>query len=228
MTTLAYPVSLGSSDFRVMGTPPVTGGNIFSPGGTVPKFQNFPDLMAGTGGFVTDALLALIRPSISGTNVTIATWDEVSYVEPGQTPSKLVGAIRSAFGLSVTDLASVLGVERPTIYSWLRDQSRPNPARLERIGRVLHLADIWTTSRKDGATPLLDAKIRADLTLLDALRDPLVWEAEIESNLKAQSLITQPRSSRRRLVSMARQYGISERPPGDFDIATGRPLGPQE
>src|SRR5665213_2596902 len=35
--------------------------------------------------------------------------------------SDLVDTIRSAFRLSITELASVLRVKRPTIYSWLKD-----------------------------------------------------------------------------------------------------------
>ena len=48
--------------------------------------------------------------------------------------------IRKAFGLNTSDLASLLGVSRPTLYTWL-DGQEPRPDATIRIIRLIKVAD---------------------------------------------------------------------------------------
>lgn len=186
-----------------------------------------PELVVGTGSVVTEALLHLAARRATGASARILVIERMpTYIDATQATSEVVNTIRSSFGLSVTDLASVLGVERPTIYSWLKDQSTPAAARLERMDLVLRLADTWTASAGGGYVPNMDATVSEGISLLAALRAPMHWESEIIANLKAQAVAV-PKRSRGMLVSIASGQGADLRPSSDFDIATGRPLAPE-
>jgi transcriptional regulator with XRE-family HTH domain len=186
-----------------------------------------PELVVGTGSVVTEALLHLAARRATGASARILLLERTpKYIDATQATSEVVNTIRSSFGLSVTDLASVLGVERPTIYSWLKDQSTPAAARLERMDLVLRLADTWTASAGGDHLPDLTAAVSQGVSLLSALKAPMHWESEILANLTAQAAA----ASKRRpgmLVSVASGQGADVRPSSDFDIATGRPLAPE-
>jgi len=54
-----------------------------------------------------------------------------------------ITAIRHYLSLSITDLGRVLRVERPTVYSWISESSKPHHQNLDRIGRIYDLAKAW-------------------------------------------------------------------------------------
>jgi transcriptional regulator with XRE-family HTH domain len=185
-----------------------------------------PELVVGTGSVVTEALLHLAAKRATGASARFLVLERTpTYIDESQATSEVVNTIRSSFGLSVTDLATVLGVERPTVYSWLKDQSTPAAARLERMDLVLRLADTWTASAGGGYAPDLTAAVSEGVSLLAALRAPTHWESEIIANLTAQAAAVSKR--RGMLVSVTSGQGADARPSSDFDIATGRPLAPE-
>lgn len=187
-----------------------------------------PTSVLGTGSDLVNTLmhLSVLRPT--GSRTSSARAEHREYIEPGKPISEIVNAIRKSFALSVTDLAAVLGVERPTIYSWLKDQSSPSPARLQRMGLVLRLADTWTAATNGAATPVLSARTESGMELLRALKEPKLWETEILDALSSQAAAAASRSRRSRLSTLARERGLEMGGSADFDIATGRPLGPEE
>lgn len=191
--------------------------------------QYYLGCLGGTGGVLTSHLIQLVSASRTGSRVRVFVEDVASTAtEPSEPVSSMVNRIRLAFGLSVTDLASVLGVERPTIYSWLRDGSTPAPARLARVRRVLGLADIWAALRTGRRAPTMKSEVAPGTDLFSALRAPHLWVTEIERNLRDQASAIRTNEARReRLLATAEDLGIPARPASDFDIATGRPLGPE-
>ena len=48
--------------------------------------------------------------------------------------------LRSALGLSVSDLAGVLDVSRPTIYAWMKREQEPRPAAWQRLQELQQVA----------------------------------------------------------------------------------------
>lgn len=187
-----------------------------------------PDLVWGTGSLVTDALLRLAARRSTGTPTRILVIGEApSYLDDVQPTSEVVNTIRVAFGLSVTDMAGVLGVERPTVYSWLNDRSTPSPARLERMALVLRLADTWTSESGGGVSPVLTSAVGAEVDLLTALKNPKLWENEIIQNLRAQAAASKAHGRRNKLVAISRGHRADPRSASDFDIATARPLSPE-
>jgi DNA-binding transcriptional regulator YiaG len=51
--------------------------------------------------------------------------------------------IRHYLSLSVSDLARVVGVQQPTIYSWLQSETAPRGESLERLAMLEHVATHW-------------------------------------------------------------------------------------
>ena len=58
----------------------------------------------------------------------------------GRSPAELVANIRDVLEINMSDLASVLGVTRPTVYAWLEGQE-PKPEAVMHIQRLSRTAD---------------------------------------------------------------------------------------
>jgi len=178
----------------------------------------------GTGGGLEYILSAAGAMRLSGSSASVV----VDYLDDEKPTSEILNVIRSVFALSVTDLAGVLGVERPTIYSWLKDQSTPSKARADRLGQVLRLADVWVSLAGSESKPSLKARGVGETTLLDALKAKELDQANIEFILQAQAQVkSRSTDSMAGISNLVHARGIPERPLSDFDVATGRPLGPQ-
>ena len=105
----------------------------------------FLGLVAGTGStFGPSAVYDIQRTSNVSYHVSLPS--SVRGVFLG-IREKLV-ATRHYFGLSVTDLARVLRVGRPTVYSWIREQSLPS--------RIHHSVKSQLQARVSGRKSLLD------------------------------------------------------------------------
>ncbi|CAN5405688.1 hypothetical protein BH09ACT1_BH09ACT1_21370 [soil metagenome] len=188
-----------------------------------------PEYLIGTGSDLAKALANMSYRRASGASgSSIRVGDRPEYIEPGKLTSEIVNSIRTAFGLSITDLAAVLGVERPTIYSWLRDQSIPSAVRMPRMSLVLRLADTWTAKSGAETAPVLSAHTQSGKTLLEALKEPSLWESEILSALNTQAASSGLRSRPSRLSALARERGLENVASAEFDIATNRPFGPED
>jgi len=85
-------------------------------------------------------------------------------------PSMMLEAVRTAFGLNVKQAARVFNVERPTIYLWAMqgDFSRVRPQNRERMKTLYDLAKLW---RSRGRLPnnALDAVFENFPSLIDML-----------------------------------------------------------
>jgi DNA-binding transcriptional regulator YiaG len=57
-------------------------------------------------------------------------------------PAKL-DLIRLQFGIGTKHLAEALGVERPTVYAWQKEASKPQDKRRDRIEALVELAKYW-------------------------------------------------------------------------------------
>lgn len=140
--------------------------------------------------------------------------------------SDLVDTIRSAFQLSVTELASVLRVKRPTIYSWLKEDPELRPENEKRLRLIASLADEWLKlapgmqgpASLHGATSprAFVALLSSEVLDADGLRKALVHEATAARSITRRSRFREDLKSR-----------TPRRSESNFDVATGRPLGPQ-
>jgi len=188
-----------------------------------------PSAVIGTGSDIANTLAGLATRRSSGSRPSsISELAPDNYTAQGMPASQIVNTIRKSFAFTVTDLASVLGVERPTIYSWLKDQSTPSPKHLRRMGRVFRIAETWISATDGTVKPDLSVRTADGVELFAALKQPKLWELEILRALNAQASSSTRRARRSPLSSIARERRIDARPSSDFDVATGRPLGREE
>lgn len=69
--------------------------------------------------------------------------DTMNQVVPISAASDLLKSVREGFGFNVTELAELFGVTRPTIYSWLKNDSQPKREVLEKMQVLNAAATHW-------------------------------------------------------------------------------------
>jgi len=91
----------------------------------------------GTGGSLTSHTLLHKGAWVYDASLAVSA-SESTALAVAETPSAQLGLVREALGLSITDLAHLLGVTRPTIYAWFQGKQEPKPEMLARI-QELHV-----------------------------------------------------------------------------------------
>jgi hypothetical protein len=174
--------------------------------------QHLASPVVGTGGELNDLLcdVSWIPGMVFGIPVRRAREiREVSLDLPHR-----IGAIKQSLSLNMTQLARVLGVERPTVYSWIGGISLPQANNEERLVKLYSIARDWRRASSapvgeylsrsfDDGRSLLDWLSDADLNLL-AIQNSLT---EIRSQL-VQSAQTSPR--RRSVAEISRSHGFRQ------------------
>jgi len=93
--------------------------------------------------------------------------------------SDIVDSLTVTFGLSTTDIASILCVARQTIYAWSRGGNPPNSANSQRLRQVERLVQHWTTLSEHSAKLALKIEFDGE-SLLSKLQKEVVEETEIQ------------------------------------------------
>jgi AcrR family transcriptional regulator len=172
-------------------------------------------LLVGTGGFA-NAHTVSWAPSgvLPHVRVLCTTDGQIDSDRLLDTQEKLAG-IRRYLSMSVTDLAKVLRVGRPTVYSWLRDDADLRAEHAQRLETIYRFARKWRmmSSRPVGA--LLNQPSTAGETLLSLLSARTVDDLAVQgafSQIRNASSRTTRRPS---VLEVAKQRG--------FKLATTRP-----
>ncbi|WP_199306314.1 hypothetical protein [Coleofasciculus sp. FACHB-T130] len=100
-----------------------------------------------------------------------------------RSPAEHVANIRDVFAISMSDLASVLGVTRPTVYAWLAGQE-PKGEAVIRIQQLSRAADKFHQANIIRLDKLVNRPILNGRSLLDILRtdeDPVEALATIKA-----------------------------------------------
>jgi len=180
----------------------------------------------GTGG---SAVADLLQGSSSGSALLRVVRSPVNEGAQSRTVEELVGSIRAAFGLTVVDTARVLGVERPTVYSWLRGESTPTSSNRKRIERVFEMAEIWLSKDMPGPVPGVKLTVSDGKSILDLLEEPYprAWLIGELIQSAAKQVHAAP-AQRRNFSSRAAELGINvQRGNEQVDFLTGRRLSPE-
>ena len=193
--------------------------------------------------------LHLISPEICqrsgcGFDIRVAK-PEARSLEPAEDPEivfsaigEQIAAIKSSLSLQVKELAEILGVERPTIYSWINRCNTPRPASREKLHVLHRLAQQWN---RLATAPLGSALHEADedgATVFHLLRNPLLPESLLRKRLNAlaqtRKSIEQEASSTRpkaTLRDLAKKHGIDIERVADqqeeLDLETGKRISPE-
>jgi hypothetical protein len=138
-------------------------------------------LTAGTGGIMTVHSTAELSRWV---------YDPRIHVEPSRvkqvdvrSPAEHVANIRDVFAVNMSDLASVLEVTRPTVYSWLAGQE-PKGEAVIRIQQLSHAADKFNQAKIIRLDKLVHRPILNGRSLLDILKtdeDPIAALATLEA-----------------------------------------------
>jgi len=107
-------------------------------------------------------------------------------------PVNMLAEIRANLSLNVTELAEILKVERPTIYSWM-DGKSPRAAKTERLHDIYRIAMEW---RKKSALPIGDRVRRSSPRESSLVK--LLKRAELPHGKISQLLDSLARSAKRK------------------------------
>jgi AcrR family transcriptional regulator len=172
-------------------------------------------LLVGTGGFVSAQTVSYV-PSGALLHVRVlrSTDGNIDSDRLLDTQEKLAG-IRHYLSMTVTDLAKVLRVGRPTVYAWLRDGADLRAEHAQRLESIYRIARKWRmmSSRPVGA--FLNQPLTAGETLRSLLSERALDELAIQSAF-SQIRNASSRTTRRPSVAeVAKQRG--------FKLATTQP-----
>lgn len=138
-------------------------------------------LTAGTGGVMTAHSAAALDRWVYYPRI---------HVEPSsakqvdtRSPADHVANIRDVLGINMSDLASLLGVTRPTAYSWLQGQE-PKPEAVMHIQSLSRMADEIKKANITRLDKLVHRPILEGRSLLDILKtdeDPVAVLATLKT-----------------------------------------------
>ncbi len=138
----------------------------------------------------------------------------------------VIATIRSSLSLQIAEIAEILHVERPTIYTWIGGQSRPTAGNRKRLHWLYRLAQEWDDM---SSTPVGEAVRQIDVsgkTLLDLLKEGK--DSEIRSRFRsiARQFDQQVHERLPTAHEIAAKYGWSTEPKegarNELDILTGK------
>jgi hypothetical protein len=84
-------------------------------------------------------------------------------------PSDLLTRIRAHFSFNTTEIARVLGVERPTIYGWMKATHFPQSEHRARLVNLAKLATFWTEHSSEPLGDLKNTFVQEGSTFLELL-----------------------------------------------------------
>ncbi|MDP2242171.1 MAG: hypothetical protein Q8K18_18695 [Burkholderiales bacterium] len=143
----------------------------------------------GTGGLGALALQDLVRQFHATGSTYNIKYHSPSTVEEIQavSVSDYTATIKAAFGLSISDLAAVLQVKRPTIYAWLDPDTAPETLRavnLNRLTSLFSLATYWNNLNSLPAGEYMKSLVFNGDSLLKLFRQDDLDELRIKQALR--------------------------------------------
>jgi len=175
-------------------------------------------LLVGTGGSVsaasTSAVVERIDSSPTGSTCRIECVSQSSRQnEEDEVAGSTEGlsVLQHYLSLNLSDLAVVLRVSRPTIYSWLRDESAPQTHNLSRIREIFRVTKIWPGISRNPLglrlrTPVVEGESVFDLLSQERIDAGVVRAALISCALLLEQDMVRPRP--RSAAEVAKQYGL--------------------
>jgi len=185
----------------------------------------------------TDAMMQLMpHHGTGGTGSQTRVWYEVASADISKTPqapvsfsaASVVASIRSSLSLQMKELAQVLGVERPTVYAWMRDEAQPQPQNRARLVELLKFASIWNHFSKQPIGPHVRRELGPDgKSLVDLLAEIDIDFRLVQSRMKQLSKLgvtNGPKKPGIRAVAALHGMDLSgvRKSEAEFDVLTGK------
>ena len=145
-----------------------------------------PRMMCGSGG---DSTLTTL--------IDVEEDDSASGSDSSTLPShtEIIAAIRSSLSLQIKELAEILRVQRPTVYSWIKNEVEPSATNRERLKHLYRIALKWKQLCNLPADSLIRSSGADGHSVLELLKTDEVDHAGIMKRL--QRLATQRRKMKR-------------------------------
>ncbi len=112
-------------------------------------------------------------------------------------PDKL-DRIKSRLGIGMKHLAAALGVERPTVYAWVKGTRAPQPKRWERTQSLLELSDHWQELSRHPLSRRIFVPAESGQSVMDLLSAETLDRPKIKEVLKSLATDENDRSARLR------------------------------
>jgi transposase-like protein len=142
--------------------------------------------------------------------------------------SEMLSLIRSETGLTVSALARLFSVERPTIYAWISESSSPHPSNRTRLERVYRLLRHWQVASRFQICQVTDWDTRQGQSLLELLITNETQEPEVRrtlsglaSSISAESHSRSPQDVRT-ILRRDGESSASDQGEAEIDFITGR------
>lgn len=191
-------------------------------------------LIVGTGGtsnlYATAAYVDLRLTSAGG-----ADRIECAYKSRGDNEEeRLAGSpeglsiIQHYLSLNLSDVAIILHVTRPTIYSWLRDESTPHEHNIARIRQILKLAKIWSDMSTKRLGKYLKIPSSDGYSVFNLLSEENIDQSMIRRAFAICSHAVEHDASRpraRSAVEIANQFGFRPVSPESIEDAMAQETG---
>jgi hypothetical protein len=168
----------------------------------------------------------------SATTSPYATWVRLSIPtttpDTGASTAQMLNAIKSDLSFNITELAELLDVERPTLYSWLAEKSLPHPINRDRLGTLFMVALAWRKLSKQPLGILRRHFFESGKSLLDLMKLNPLPLSEVKARLMILNEMALERTIKRRPTGqeLAKKYGIKTKSdPKEWDLISGKRIG---
>lgn len=125
--------------------------------------------------------------------------------------SELVAEIRSSLALQIKEFAEVVGVERPTVYAWIKGVSAPQKHNQSRLRQLYRISQAWNRLSTQPVGGMLREVDESGASVLDHLRKSPIPEETILERFRSIASRSSAISPKRRssLREFARERGIN-------------------
>lgn len=145
-----------------------------------------------------------------------------------KSPSEWIAEIRSRLTLQIKEFAEIVGVERPTIYAWIKGNAAPQKHNQIRLRQLHRIAMAWSRLSKSPTGTALREVDDSGLSVIDYLMKDPIPEETILGKFRAIALtsVTAKAKQRQGLREFARERGMDLSNVADqsgiVDVTTGK------
>jgi hypothetical protein len=157
---------------------------------------------------------------ISENGAVIEISQHVADVADGGSLPENLDRIKSNLGIGMKHLAAALGVERPTVYAWVKGTRSPQPKRWERIQSLLELADHWQALSRHPLSRRIFVPVKSGQSVMDLLSAEALDTRKIKEVLKSLATDENDRSTRlkEKAVAMRERMKVKGAKPLPDDV----------
>jgi len=172
-------------------------------------------LAVGTGGIVSGASLEKKAQYLTSNQIVISEQPlkTRSHAEEVKTTPEMVAALQQCLSFNITDIAKILGVQRPAIYSWLGNESvEPHPRNKAKLKEVSKIAFSWNKLSNEPVGKYNKEPLIQEKSLLEALASDSIDTEAVQDALTVikQTKNKQKKYKRKSVATLAREAGFSE------------------